>query len=117
MGLDVQERVTAVKDKGGAGRSRQKESSEGNKGLIPWKQREGRLGSNGLRLQCSSKRGSAKAVGSPHVKLPIERVLYCTEIGPHLYCIMLRHWLGATYGNCDLGANAVVHSERQLPAP
>lgn len=50
MGLDVQERVTAVKDKGRVGRSRRKESSEGNKDLIPWKQREGRLGSNGLRL-------------------------------------------------------------------
>lgn len=50
MGLDVQERVTAVKDKGRVGRSRRKESSEGNKDLIPWKQRERRLGSNGLRL-------------------------------------------------------------------
>ena len=62
----MQERVTTAKDgEGRTGIGRQ-EPSAGNKGPIPGEEeREGRLGSKSLRLQCSSKRGSARPKGSP----------------------------------------------------
>lgn len=81
----MRERVAAVKSKGGENRRRQKELLEGTRALGPLGSGEGReVGSNSLRLQCSPKRGSAKATGSG-AKLPVEGVSCCTGIGPHLY--------------------------------